>query len=80
MESPFSLHTAFILSCHTTFIADASFLKDGNPSQDFLDRLAELLKRDVYLEEFLVDKDKIITEIREASYEPWMEIINAEKY
>jgi len=74
-----TLDQAFILSCHTTFIADASFLDEGNPSQLFLDKLAELLKRDVYLEEFIVDKDKIIKEIREASYEPWMEIVNGEK-
>lgn len=74
-----TLYEAFIVSCHTTFIADNAFVKDGAPSQLFLDMLAEILKRDVYLEEFAIDKDKIINEIREKSYNEWMEIVNEPK-
>lgn len=75
-----TLDEAFILSCHTTFISDKSFIIEGvGYSQDFLDRCAQLLKRDVYLEEFVVEPEKIVKELREASYEPWMEIINSEK-
>lgn len=76
-----TLDEAFILTCHTTFISDKSFITDEQTfSQDFLDRCAELLKRDVYLEEFIIDNGKdVITELREASYDNWMEIVNNEK-
>lgn len=76
-----TLDEAFILTCHTTFISDKTFIvEEQGFSQDFLDRCALILKRDVYLEEFLIDKGiEVVTELREASYDAWMEIVNSEK-
>jgi len=74
-----TLDEAFILTCHTTFMSDKSFLDEEHGySQDFLDRCAQLLKRDVYLEEFMASID-IINELRTASFEAWMEIVNKTK-
>ena len=74
-----NLEEAFILTCHTGYITDNSFVTDKNPSQEFLDKCAQLLKRDVYLEEFLIESEKLVEELKKASYEPWMKIVNEEK-
>lgn len=74
-----TLDEAFILTCHTGYMADKTFIKDKGASQDFLDRCAQLLERDVYLEEFVVESEKVIKELKEKSYDTWMEIVNKDK-
>ena len=74
-----TLEEAFILTCHTGYVTDHSFITDEGPSQLFLDKAAQLLKRDVYLEEFIVESEKVITELKEKSYKPWMGIVQNEK-
>lgn len=76
-----TLDEAFILTCHTGYISDHTFVtEDKLISQDFLDRVANLLQRDVYMEEFVVDQEKIGAELKQASYTKWMEILNSEKH
>ncbi|MCP3899172.1 MAG: hypothetical protein GY707_05610 [Desulfobacteraceae bacterium] len=78
-----TLEEAFILTCHTGYISDASFLDDYDgvkwPSQLFLDKCAEFLERDVHLDEFTREDKYIMNDLKEKSYNKWMEIVNEPK-
>lgn len=75
-----TLYEAFIMTCHTGYVCDQSFCdEDTNLTQDFLDKAAQLLKRDVYLEEFMIEPEKVLLELKKASYDEWMIIVKGDK-
>lgn len=74
-----TLYEAFILTAHTGYIADQSFIDNGQASQLFIDMCAKLLDREVYKEEFIIDQSDILVDLKKASYDEWMKILKSEK-
>ena len=76
-----TLDEAFIMTCHTGYICDSSFLdEEGKLTDKFLNKVSKMLNKEVFLEEFLINNGaEIGTELKKASYTKWMEIINSEK-
>lgn len=76
-----TLDEAFIMTAHTGYIMDKSFVTNEGPSQDFMDRCAQLLERNVSSEVWLTEETskEFRIELTNASYNKWMEIVNNEK-